>query len=290
MTESYAPLPGFRIADAWKETDRGNMGLWYDKHCHRWEPDYSGLLEPKREDKKNQTKAYEGGRIDWLNAMIRAARQKNQGDLGPELSLFAARQQAYASALDGCVFQARTAVKFATGLGRAHPVQNGFEWHHTLGVPVVRSSGQKGMVWDWVRTWDPQPDDERNRILGTPESSGTVDFLPALPTAPSALCIDGTTPHFTKYYQSDNDTNPPADWYDPTPLQWLAVAPGATFQFAVVPRGGHKNQKVAREDVKRAAQWLESALTTIGAGAATAVDRGRFEQVKWVAGRPNKDT
>ncbi len=116
---------------------------------------------------------------------------------------------------------------------------------------------------------------------------GTVDFLPALPIEPPALCIDGTTPHSTEYYQGSGNNNPPADWYNPTPLQWLAVAPGAVFQFAVVPRGGYKNMDSARDDVEAAAGWLAEALTTIGAGAATTVDRGRFENVEWIVGQPS---
>ena len=34
--------------------------------------------------------------------------------------------------------------RFVTGLGRSHPVENGFAWHSTLGTPYLPGSSVKG--------------------------------------------------------------------------------------------------------------------------------------------------
>jgi CRISPR-associated protein Cmr6 len=274
-----APLPGYDCdpAASW-DGKKGNFGLWYDKYCDRWAPAFDNLYEPTAERKEHGhvvTEACDGGRIEWLRKAIEAA-QAHQGDKAL-LEEFAARQKAFVAARGGICFQAKTVKKFASGLGRAHPVQNGFEWHYSLGVPVLRSSGAKGMVRDWATTWLQVAETETDRILGAQPprgpSCGSVDFLPALPIEPPKFCIDGTTPHLTKYYQNGQ---PPADWYSPVPLQWLAVAPSAVFQFALVPA-----RRQSQSDVNTAGKWLIAALETIGAGAATAADRGRFA---WISG------
>lgn len=267
MIASNAPLPGFRRDSAWHESGTGNLGLWYDKHFHRWR-DLAALASPQRVGDALGKDA----RTQWIEAALKAAASGAQATM---LSDLADRQKQFAGARGGASFRARTLTKFATGLGRAHPVQNGFEWHHTLGAPVLRGSGQKGAVREWITRWN-DPDPDAARILGTdkPPTSGAVTFLPALPAGPFELSVDGTTPHLTEYYQQGK---PPADWYNPVPLQWLAVAPGCVFQFAVIPvRAGNC------DDAEKAGKWLADALCTLGAGAGTNVDRGIFELVESV--------
>jgi CRISPR-associated protein Cmr6 len=267
MREPLAPLPRFDAKGGWHDCGHGNFGLWYDKHCDRWQSDYGKLYEPDQN--------YQGGRLDWIERAVTAPR----AEWDDRLKEFAERQRVFVEACGGLCFRAKTVTKFASGLRRAHPVLTGFEWHYTLGVPVLRSSGQKGMVWDWVRVWRPSSAANSARILGTADRAGSVDFLPGLPTVPPPLCVDGTTPHLSKYYQGGG---PPADWYSPTPLQWLAVDEGAEFQFAVVPApyypSGSPEPAQRQADVATACRWLADALATIGAGAGTAVDRGRFSR------------
>jgi CRISPR-associated protein Cmr6 len=272
MKTSNAPLPDGTPANRWPDVDRGNLGLWYDKHCDRWKSDFRGLYDPE------PTAEYGGGKLEWLGWAIKAAHARSDDphfcDLVAE---FATRQRRFALERGGVCFRGRTVTKFVSGLGRAHPVQNGFEWHHSLGVPMLRGSGQKGVVRDWVTIWETVDPEHCKRVLGTlpPElREGSVAYLPALPTHPPELCIDGTTPHLTEYYQHQK---PPADWYNPVPQQWLAVAKGVEFQFAVVPV---RRAAAGQRDVGMACDWLKAALTTIGAGAGTAVDRGLFEIVE----------
>lgn len=272
MNASRAPLPGFSTDTAWQRPACGNLGLWYDKHYRNW-PAWRSLVEPSNDKEP-------GAKLRWLEAAVAAADTRSADrDLCERLSEHADRQGMFAAARGGCVFRARTVRKFVTGLGRAHPIDNGFEWHHTLGMPVLRGSGQKGIVRDWASRWEDAPAGDIGRILGgqPPKATrGAVEFLAALPVRPPKLCIDGTTPHLTDYYLNGQ---PPADWYDPVPLQWLAVEAGSEFQFAIVPLRAARPRSDVEQDVGKARAWLVAALTELGAGAATNADHGIFELV-----------
>ena len=83
-----------------------------------------------------------------------------------------------------------------TGLGRSHPVENGFAWHPTLGMPYLPGSSVKGMVRAWAeQETDPRPaSEELDRLLGKQNSAGSVCFLDALPIKPVKLEADVMTP------------------------------------------------------------------------------------------------
>ena len=72
---------------------------------------------------------------------------------------------------------------------------------------------------------------------------------------------------------------PPADWFSPVPVPWLAVADGQGFQFALIPTVGTARRQDSADDesdVAIACKWLQEALDNLGIGAKTAIDRGRF--------------
>src|ERR1035441_6966625 len=70
--------------------------------------------------------------------------------------------------------------------GRSHPVENGFVWHPTLGVPYLPGSSIKGLIG--------QPD--RENVLGSKTRVGRVICLDAVPTCPVRLEADVMTPHY----------------------------------------------------------------------------------------------
>jgi hypothetical protein len=98
--------------------------------------------------------------------------------------------------------------------------------------------------------------------------AGSVIFLDALPVEPVALDADVMTPHYGPWYQKGD---PPGDWHSPTPIPFLTVAPGQTFQFALLPR-----TPADKADCETTATLLKDALQTLGAGAKTAVGYGQF--------------
>ena len=239
----------------------GNAGLWYDKFCHRWQ-DREWKIEPQ-------------GRKDWIGTVT-------NGRVGDSSAL----QEAVSRTLDllaGLHGEARffaTAGRFVTGLGRSHPLENGFAWHPTLGVPFLPASSVKGMVRSWVEFWLEEKEKAR-RIFGSQGEVGTVIFLDALPAAPVQLEREVMTPHYQDYYSGKPDC-PPGDWYDPNPINFLAVAKGQPFVFGVAARDPERNAA----DLAAVLACLPQALENIGAGAKTAAGYGRFvpdraSDVKW---------
>ena len=164
-----------------------------------------------------------------------------------------------------------TESRFVTGLGRSHPVENGFAWHPTLGTPYLPGSSIKGLVRAWAREHaehSPDPDTIA-RLLGGPGRAGSVSFLDAVPTAPAQLEADVMTPHFADWSESD----PPGDWSSPSPIPFLVTAAGTPFLFGVIPCN-----PVAGDDLDAVFDWLHMAVAWAGGGAKTAIGYGRFRQ------------
>lgn len=252
----YAGIAGMRPAYG---TD-SNSGLWYDKFFDQYRQDWS--LSKEGNEKRN-----------WVTAIC--ARPAGNRALLEQAGI---RLSAMAYALGGEVRLFATDWRFVTGLGRDHPVENGFAWHHTLGVPFLPGSSVKGMTRAWAEAWAGADPRDIERIFG-PEGEGqekrvgSVIFFDALPAKPVKLAPDVMTPHYAPYYQQGSD-QPPGDWFDPLPIPFLTVAPGQEFIFALAPR--RFKEEDSHADCRMALRWLEDALATLGAGAKTAVGYGRF--------------
>jgi CRISPR-associated protein Cmr6 len=249
----------------------GNAGLWYDKFCDRWQPDFAGLAG---EDAKRQ----------WVESLVHPRGRDGVPDIAKprvktgdaaQLAEHARRRRSLVEAQGGHVVEMRLDSRLVTGLGRRHPVENGFAWHHTLGVPYLAGSGVKGMLRAWTESMAP----ERVKTLFGPRPAagdlhvGDLIVLDALPVRPVSLVAEVMTPHSGSWNLADPDApaplEPPADWHSPNPLPFLAVEAGAVFQFALLPR-------TPAAPLAEAAGWLGEALSWLGAGAKTAIGFGRF--------------
>jgi CRISPR-associated protein Cmr6 len=285
-----------------------HTGLWFDKFCDWWcrdpDPEKTGLASWSLTAftiKKGPDKGDYNPKFEWIRTVT--------GSLVGNSALLAehaTRLANLARALGGQTLVFKTTSRFASGLGREHPIENGFVWHPVLGVPYLPGSSVKGLVRAWLEGgWVDQPPQPQSfhRIFGSdyrrgpalhdrernlPNQCGTVLFLDALPVAPVQLKADVMTPHYGDYYQGNKDSKggptPPADWLSPNPIPFLTVAPGQLFQFVLAPATPN-----AGEDCNTAASWLEAALNWLGAGAKTAVGYGRFtkaEAAKLVAEQP----
>ncbi len=259
----YAGIAGMRPAYG---TD-SNTGLWYDKFFDQYRQDWS--LSKEGNEKRN-----------WVTAIC--ARPAGNRALLEQAGI---RLSAMVYALGGEIRFFATDWRFVTGLGRNHPVENGFTWHHTLGVPFLPGSSVKGMTRAWAEAWAGADPRDIERIFG-PEGEGqekrvgSVIFFDALPAKPVKLAPDVMTPHYAEYYRQGSAV-PPGDWFDPLPIPFLTVAPDQEFVFALAPR--RSEDEGSRTDCRQALRWLEDALTHIGAGAKTAVGYGRFTR------RPDRD-
>ena len=157
--------------------------------------------------------------------------------------------------------------RFATGLGRSHPVENGFAWHPTLGAPYLPGSSVKGLIHAWAKA-ETEGKLERAPLFGDTEAAGGVCFLDAVPTAPVQLVADVMTPHYAGW----SPERPPGDWMPPTPIPYLVTEENATFLFGFVPSG-----ETTQDDLSTVADWLTAALEWAGAGAKTSVGYGRMK-------------
>lgn len=245
-----------------------NAGLWYDKFCNRWQ-------------KEGHTWTLgENGKKEWINGL------SNQKLGTPALlNLAVNRLGRLALALGGEIRCFTTDWRFVTGLGQEHPVENGFAWHHLLGVPFLPGSSVKGVVRAWAEKWSRLTSDEIWRIFGPPGEAGekrvgSVIFFDALPVKPVQVQADVMTPHYAPYYlsQGNSQRQPPGDWFAPVPIPFLSVAPGQPFLFALAPRRADHPED--RQDCAEAFGLLEDALFGIGAGAKTSAGYGRFKRAK----------
>ena len=260
------PRPLYRTASSAvpNRPTTAHAGLWYDKFCHGWH-------DPKR--KQNEQLVWQRAeckKVEWIQTV---ATQQAIGD-PPLISQYAVRQKLLVDRLGGMCLRFQAESRFVTGLGREHPVENGFAWHPTLGTPYLPGSSIKGMLRAWAIM-----EEQRNlahRILGCQELPdgtdgrvGTVILFDAIPLGPVKLEVDVMTPHYSDYYGSGDI---PGDWLSPVPVPFLVVAAGTVFQFAIAPRTGD-----GKEHLEPVAEWLKNALQWLGAGAKTAVGYGRFE-------------
>lgn len=251
--------PLYKEARQAQKGNKSHAGLWYDRFFGNYEKDW---------------KVSEGdaGKLAWIKTFT----DHHVGD-SDALKDYAIRQrQLVIDALGGQALQMSSAWNFVTGMGNNHPVENGFAWHPTLGVPYLTGAAVKGMVRGWCETWDGMDETSVKQWFGDTDHVGGIIFFDAIPTAPVKLTADIMTPHYGDWYakgdqaQKPDDSNTPADWHDPVPIPFLAVAPAQSFQFAFALRVG---SSIPSTDV---INRLIDALENMGAGAKTAAGYGRF--------------
>lgn len=239
--------------------DNGHAGLWFDKFCNQW------FVEGTTWSMSSRSSDTGGPKLKWLNTLA----GKSVGVQG-QIEECAFRMLRLVESRCGLCAVFTTASRFVTGLGRSHPVENGFAWHSTLGTPYLPGSSVKGMVRVWAeQETDPRPGgEELNRLLGEQNSVGNVCFLDALPIKPVRLEADVMTPHYAGWSEKDD---PPGDWRSPTPIPFLATATGTSFLFGIIPL-----RHTSAQDLILVESWIQDALEWAGIGAKTAIGYGRL--------------
>ena len=241
-----------------KRDGRGNAGLWFDKFCNTWSGEWS--MSSAGGDG-------ESPKLKWIRSVADPHSWVGQGS---QVAESARRLMRLVTQKGGRWAVFTTESRFVTGLGRSHPVENGFAWHPTLGTPFLPGSSIKGLVRAWAELEaDPSPDPGiRECLLGDEGHSGRVAFLDAVPIGSVKLEADVMTPHYAGWSPDE----PPGDWRSPTPIPFLVTAAGAPFLFAIVPC----HRSVSDGDLFAAWDWLSSALEWTGSGAKTSIGYGRF--------------
>ena len=196
----------------------GHAGLWFDKFCNRW------TIQGSVWGMSSVDKDAENPKLGWIKKI--ADHPVGAQDVLAEST---ARLVQLVRRRGGRCGVFTTQSRFVTGLGRSHPVENGFAWHPTLGTPYLPGSSIKGLVHAWAQT-------ETDRkiiphLFGKQEQVGHVCFLDAVPVKPVTLETDIMTPHYGGWSPDD----PPGDWRSPTPIPFLVTAAHTPFLFGIVP-------------------------------------------------------
>lgn len=274
-----------QAAHAWGQNvhlDAPNVGLWWTRFYEGFTPDWQVETRSKK---------------DFIERTAKWASQSGHARHAADLAL---RQKQLCESLGGATLLLETTGPMVTGSGISHPVENGFTFHPTLGLPYLPASGVKGLLRAWVEEWMTHESPEQRDALvrewfghsgngqDDKASAGSLVFFDALPAGAVSMGCDVMTPHMGKWYEkgdaigNDNFGQvAPSDWHSPVPVPFLVVRKGVKFQWAIAPRQSGEPSTAARrqEAVKRALQELKNALEWVGAGAKTAVGYGRLVDV-----------
>jgi CRISPR-associated protein Cmr6 len=228
----------------------GHKGLWFDRFFNRYDHNWSII----KADPQNNI---EEGKKQWINTV--------GGLCGDDKQLHTAckRQKELCRQLAGQVLEVKTTWHFATGLGNPHPVENGFAWHPTLGVPYLTGAAVKGLLRAWVEGgWmncgEGDEAAKRQERLGTlyrwfgsedmepgrrkelrekefippslsnnaPDTeAGMFIFFDAIPVSPVELACDVMTPHYGEWYKSGGEINNVGSEPDKVPADWHSPVP-----------------------------------------------------------------
>lgn len=178
-----------------------------------------------------------------------------------------ARFEKAAAVLGATHFEAKTRGPLAIGLGNASAYEVGLTLHHTYGVPYLPASALKGLAYRAaLKNGLAQAD--LDELFGTTKQAGAADFLDGWlkPTRVRTLQLDTITVHHPGYYRDGSEW--PTDFDDPTPVAFLSVPAGLSFEIVIVGRG---------DWAKLAADLLRWGLEHLGLGGKTNAGYGGFE-------------
>ena len=139
--------------------------LWFDKFCDRWR------IKEDASWSMTSGKDGEGGgpKLEWIKTLT-----SNRVGVQDEIEVYASRLARLVERRKGRYGVFVSESRFVTGLGRSHPVENGFAWHPTLGTPCLPGSSIKGAVRAWAKlnATPPVSRETVHRLFGGPESGG----------------------------------------------------------------------------------------------------------------------
>lgn len=250
--------PLYRLENKPRREKEGHAGLWFDKFGDMWQGRETWSLKSTGNNKNPK--------LEWIQGIT------GGGGVGSDVAIeeFSRRIFGLVSSYKGHARVFVSCSRFVTGLGRSHPVENGFAWHPTLGTPYLPGSSVKGMVRAWAKAEGESDDDGSRvmRLLGGRGQAGSISFLDAVPIKSVKLEADVMTPHYANWTLQDH----PGDWCSPTPIPFLTMAEGTKMLFSIIPVGATHS-----DDIQIVWNWIESALEWQGAGAKTAIGYGRFQ-------------
>ena len=246
---------------------------------------------------------FNGWEADWRKPSNKTPAFKTVAGSLPQhsrdaLAALRRRQALLATQLGDTVFShpARLTAPLATGLGKEHPLENGFAFLNPHGLPYLAGSGVKGVLrraaeelksgeWGDAAGWDQTAIDA---LFGLETESGDTqatrtrgalafwDLFFQPPAGKPALSVEIMTPHHSGYLQ---DGGTPHANESPNPIPFLAIPAGCEctlhvqFNPALIPAEAaefrQRWQALLEAAIEHAGDWL-------GFGAKTSVGYGRL--------------
>lgn len=192
-----------------------------------------------------------------------------------------------------CSYKAILKTPLIIGLGNSNPVERGFTFHWTMGIPYIPAESVKGVVrlaylvetarenHDFFKHWAEEDKEYLlclKNIFGCAGEEvkdeeissfrGKVVFLDAIPSKVPELIPEITTCHYTDYYGGKRG---PTEDQNPNPVPFFAVKPGVEFEFRMLIW-----KEISDEEKVNLKTAFESALSEHGFGAKTALGHGKF--------------
>jgi CRISPR-associated protein Cmr6 len=254
-----------------------NIGLLFNKYFYCWQANWQSNEEHNkvfRKDIEGLISKQKG------NNYIQHLTMRQKAAIGSLQS----------SGLQVLSFEATTDSRLIIGLGGTSVIETGMTLHPLYGFPYLPGSGIKGLARAYAETAvEPKPSgDELLEVFGSdhkdPQKAaldnrqGKVFFIDALPTQFPKLELDIMNPHYGEYYRGEK---PPADYLNPVPVTFLAIAAGQKFSFALYSR----DEKL----LAKAKEWLVGGLSDLGAGGKTNVGYGYFNMLEQQVVEPARE-
>jgi CRISPR-associated protein Cmr6 len=242
-------------------------------------------------------------RSQWMPQVVG---RFNQEAIGRAVTAYHTRWQGMAAAASATAWNMTLLTRLIVGLGGKGALEIGITLDKVTGLPYIPGSALKGLCRSYAlyeiaakHKIDPLESDALTKLdealakgegydgdakvyadcFGSQGDAGKLIFfdgvVKALPNGRSLFALDVMTPHFPKYYR-DNGKSAPADNDNPNPVNFITVAHGTTFSFAVGIRHGQRDQYT--EGLRETAvKWLKAALQDFGVGSKTAAGYGAFK-------------
>ncbi|MCF2138522.1 MAG: type III-B CRISPR module RAMP protein Cmr6 [Candidatus Lokiarchaeota archaeon] len=187
--------------------------------------------------------------------------------------------------------------RLVIGLGNESIYETSMTLHHIYGIPYISGSAIKGVTRSFIINENYNGKEENALlkdsifcdIFGCPKKSvykenrrGKIIFFDAFPIEDVKFELDVMTPHYQPYY-SDPSKNPPADYYNPIPINFLTISK-TKFKFIIGIKKKdntliNNNQYNGTTLLNITNDFLIKTLTEYGIGAKTAVGYGFMEKI-----------
>lgn len=268
-----APLPRdtVQILNS-NRTEIDNLNLLFNRFVWRWTAaDRKGRWELKDQEKTHFLES------DFLSNATKV-NAKHDALKAYKARLRASLQSMHEFGLTIEQLEISTLWRLAVGMGYKGSMEIGITLHHIYGFPYIPATAVKGLTRAWAELVEKADKATVGRIFGSETKDekaadsnqlGSVLFFDAVPVEWPQMEVDIMNPHYPDYYR-DPKNNPPGDWQNPVPIQFLAVAPRTKFWFGLASKSA--------EDLSRAKQWLVSGLKELGIGAKTSAGYGYFSE------------